>query len=273
MKRLSDTSPEAERVLMDVFRRMPPGQKWLQLGKTYRDGRALHAAGFRYRHPSATRRQIHEDWMRVHLGFTLLDKIREPAVDIQCLRDLRAVTDVFVRLQVPYAVGGSVASSVFGIDRYTRDADITVEPFPGKETELVAAFGPEWYVSLAAVQEAIRQRSTFNIINTSSGYKVDVFIRKDEAFEQSALARRCPLPLPDAPGQQVYLHAPEDIVLFKLRWYRLGNESSEQQWKDVLGVLQVQAGKLDEGYLDRWAMEIGVADLLARARAEIGSGI
>jgi hypothetical protein len=268
MKRLSDTSLEAERVRTEVFRKIPPGQKWLQLGQSYRDARLLHAAGVRLRQPRATARQIHEDWMRLHLGFTQTDKIGEPAMDVQCLRDLRSVIEVLTKLGIAYAVGGSVASSVYGMDRYTKDAGVTVDPFPGKEQDLVAGFGPDWYVSLSAVDEAVRQRSCFNIINTSSGYKVDVFVRKEEAFEQSALARRCPLALPDAPGQLVYLHTPEDVVLFKLRWYRLGNESSEQQWEDVLGVLKVQAGRLDEGYLDRWAAELGIADLLERVRLE-----
>jgi len=268
MKRLSDTSPEAERVRTEVFRRITPGQKWLQLGQNYRDARMLHAAGVRLRQPGATPRQIHEDWMRLHLGFTLADQIGEPAMDVQCLRDLRSVIAVFTKLGIAYAVGGSVASSVHGMDRYTKDADITVEPFPGKEKDLVAGFGPDWYVSLSAVEEAVRQRFCFNIINTSSGYKVDVFVRKEEPFEQAALARRCAFALPDAPGQLVYLHTPEDVILFKLRWYRLGNESSEQQWEDVLGVLKVQAGKMDESYLDRWAGELDIADLLARARQE-----
>jgi hypothetical protein len=153
MKRLSDTSPEAERVRTEVFRRITPGQKWLQLGQNYRDARMLHAAGVRLRQPGATPRQIHEDWMRLHLGFTLADRIGEPAMDVQCLRDLRSVIAVFTKLGIAYAVGGSVASSVHGMDRYTKDADITVDPFPGKENDLVAGFGPDWYVSLSAVPE------------------------------------------------------------------------------------------------------------------------
>ncbi|HZT80221.1 MAG TPA: hypothetical protein VFA26_08365, partial [Gemmataceae bacterium] len=59
-----------------------------------------------------------------------------------------------------------------------------------------------------------------------------------------------------------------DLILFKLRWYRLGNEVSEKQWDDVLSVLKVQAGRLDDAYLDRWAAELHVADLLAKARQE-----
>jgi hypothetical protein len=190
---------------------------------------------------------------------------------MQSLHDLREVLRVFTDLGIAYALGGSMASSVYGIDRYTRDADITAEPFPGREAQLAGAFGPDYYVSLPAVRDAVRQRSSFNIINTATGFKVDVFICKDLPFERSAMQRRAPLELPDAPGQPITLHSPEDVILFKLRWYRLGGESSGQQWADVLGVFKVQTGKLDQTYLDRWAADLGVADLLARVRQESGA--
>src|SRR5207248_11318376 len=164
----------------------------------------------------------------------------------QNMQVVREVLAVLAKLGIPYALGGSMASSLHGIARLTQDADVTVEPFPGKEAQLVAAFGPDYYVSLPAVQQAVRDRSSFNVINTSAGFKVDVFVRKDEAFEQSAMARRVPTPVPGTPNASVVLYTPEDVILFKLRWYRLGNEVSEQQWKDVLGVLKVQAGKLDD---------------------------
>src|SRR5262249_41740140 len=151
---------------------------------------------------------------------------------------------------------------------HTRDADITVEPFPGQEEALISAFGPEYYVSLSAVQQAVRNRSSFNIIDTTSGFKVDVFVRKEEAFEIAALQRRQSLELPDAPGEPLVLYTPEDIILFKLRWYRLGNESADQQWSDVLGVLKVQGDRLDFAWLDQWAALLGVSDLLQRARQQ-----
>ena len=270
MAGLSDTSPEAARVLCGVFRRMPLARKWLLLEEMYRDGRALHAAGVRLRHPSATPEEIRRDWLAVACGLA-------PAVvpagsaqerPVQNLHDLREVLSVLTRLGIPYALGGSMASSVYGVPRNTRDGDITAEPFPGKEAQLVAAFGEDYYISEPAVRDAVRLRSSFNIINTATGFKVDVFVRKDRPFELSAMSRRLAVDLPDAPGQPVVLHTPEDVILFKLAWYRLGNQVADQQFKDVLGVLQVQAGRLDDAYLDRWAADLGVADLLRRAREE-----
>jgi hypothetical protein len=270
MPKLSDTAPDAERVLVSVYRRLSIGQKWLQLADAYRTARVFHAAGLLERRPGVGPREILADWLSVQLGFPRVQVSEFPAEvpRMQSTDDLRAVVRVFTRFGIPYALGGSMASSLYGISRYTLDADITVEPFPGQEEAVVSAFGPDWYISLPAVQQAVRNRGSFNIINTSTGFKVDVFVRREEAFEIAALQRRRSLDLPDVPGEPLSLYTPEDIILFKLRWYRLGNESSDQQWSDVLGVLKVQAERLDFAWLEQWAAQLGLSDLLQRARSE-----
>jgi hypothetical protein len=136
---------------------------------------------------------------------------------------------------------------------------------------LVARFGPDYYISLAAVQQAVRQRSSFNIIHTPSGFKVDVFVCKDRPFEQSVMMRRRVAPVADRPGETIVLVTAEDIILLKLEWHRIGGGISDRQWSDILGVLKVQAGKLDESYLGYWAAELKVSDLLAQARQETES--
>ena len=158
-------------------------------------------------------------------------------------------------------------SSLHGRPRCDWNADIVAEPFPGREAEFAAAFGPDYYVSAEAVREAVRRRSGFNIIHLPSGFKVDVFIRQDTPFARSVLDRRQPAVIPGDPPEPIDVVSPEDIILLKLEWYRLGGEASDRQWGDVLGVLRVQGGRLDAAYLDHWAAELGVADLLARARA------
>ncbi len=264
---MTDTDPEAARVLTEVYRRMSPGQKWLRLGEMYRASRLLHRAGVRLRSSSATSADILSDWVHLQFGIDLPRSHGESVVDPDCLRGLRTVTEILDSLGILYALGGSMACAVYARGRQTNDADISVPPFPGMEERLIAALGPDYYISASAVAEAIRGRGSFNIINTLTGFKVDVFIRKDSPFEQSAWSRRSALSLPDH-KQPLVVHSPEDLLLFKLRWYRLGNETSELQWRDIHELLTIQAERLDNAYLDHWAADLGVVDLLARARQE-----
>jgi hypothetical protein len=270
MKRPSDTCPDVFARMVEAYRRMPLDRKWRNLGEDWVTVRLLHAAGYRQRHPLATPADIRADWLFQTLG-------RQPAVPVPETEMvplpfapvLRTALRVFDRLGIGYAIGGSIASSLHGIGRMTRDADVTVEPFPGREAEFVAAFDPvAFYVSEDAVRQAVRERFSFNILHPESGFKIDVYVLADEPFARSAFARRRLMTLDDDLGQPIACYAPEDVILFKLHWYRLGGETSDQQWNDVLGVFRAQAGQLDAGYLARWADTVGVGDLLGRARLE-----
>ena len=178
---------------------------------------------------------------------------------------LHKVISAFNDLGVPCAVGGSISSSVYGTPRFTRDADITVAPFGGREPELLTFFGPEYYISLAAAVEANRTRRCFNIIQSTQGFKVDVFVRSERAFDIAAMQRRTVI---DVAEFHFPMFSPEDIVLWKLEWFRIGNEVSERQWSDILGVLRARADKLDQNYLEHWAATLQVSDLLQRANRE-----
>jgi hypothetical protein len=272
MTRLTDTSPEALGVLIDCYRRMTPGRKWAILGDTYRFARTLHAAGVRDRNPAATDEQVRRDWILLHLGngpwLTVSSGAHMPPQPIEHQQVIVKVLTAFAENGIACAIGGSVASSLYGVPRYTQDADLTSEPFPGREEQLARAFGADYHVSLAAVRDANQKRGSFNIIHTPSGFKVDVFIQKTRPFDRGLLDRRLLKPDVDPSGNPVPVLSPEDIVLHKLEWFRLGGKISDRQWGDILGVLRVQGDRLDSAYLDHWAADLGVADLLAKARAE-----
>jgi hypothetical protein len=81
------------------------------------------------------------------------------------------------------------------------------------------------------------------------------------------MERRQRVQIGNSPVQHLYVYTPEDILLQKLRWFRLGNEVSDRQWRDIVGILLVQGEALDRIYLQRGAATLGVVDLLARAVA------
>jgi hypothetical protein len=180
---------------------------------------------------------------------------------------LREVVRSLEGQNIMYAIGGSIASSVYGIPRFTRDADVSVEPFPGREDALAASLGADYYISTTAMQQANARFRTFNIIQPAKGFKIDCFVVGGRSFDQNVLQRRVRIPFDDAPDQPLSVVSPEDILLLKLEWYRKGGETSDQQWSDVLGVLRSQSGNLDDDYLNRLAGELHIEDLLAKLRA------
>jgi hypothetical protein len=109
--------------------------------------------------------------------------------------------------------------------------------------------------------------SSFNLIHLTTIFKVDIFIAGDEPFTQQQLARR-QLRVLEPPNQNAYVASPEDVILAKLNWYRLGGGVSERQWHDIQGVLDVQGDQLDHTYMHQWAALLELTDLLHRAITE-----
>lgn len=178
------------------------------------------------------------------------------------------VTHALEELGIPYAVGGSLASSVHGVMRSTIDMDIVADMRMEHIQPLVDALSKEFYADDEMMREAIQHHSSFNLIHYESAFKVDVFIRKARAFDQMQLERRRPSVIATDPEQSIYVTSPEDVVLSKLEWYRMGGEVSDRPWRDVLGVLKTRQGELELDYLRKWAGELKVGDLLERALAE-----
>jgi hypothetical protein len=137
---------------------------------------------------------------------------------------------------------------------------------------LVDVLGPDFYADAAMIRDAVRGCSSFNVIHKPTMFKVDVFIPKARPFDRAQFERRVLQSLTGDEGGQVYVASPEDNILAKLHWYRLGGEVSERQWRDVLNVMRIQDQRLDLNYLRRWAAELGVADLLAEALKQAVSG-
>ncbi|MDH4240264.1 MAG: hypothetical protein OEW48_11945 [Phycisphaerae bacterium] len=183
---------------------------------------------------------------------------------------LDMVIGCFEKLGIAYYIGGSVASSAYGIARATIDVDLVADIKVPQVNLLVKALETGYYIDAEMIREAIHRSTSFNLIHLETMIKIDVFIVKDQPYDSEVLARRCADTLDEESSRTFYLSSAEDIILSKLRWYQKGGEVSEQQFKDVLGVLKVQADKLDLEYLKYWASMLNLSDLLKRSFNDSG---
>lgn len=145
------------------------------------------------------------------------------------------------------------------------DADLVADIKSDQVFPLVTLLESEFYIDADMIQDAIQQNSSFNLIHLETMFKVDVFMLKQRAFDINQMQRRISQPLGDAPDEHAYFSTAEDIILAKLEWFRAGGETSERQWRDILGVLDIQSDRLDYDYLRNWAQKLGMQNLLQRA--------
>ncbi|TMC23864.1 MAG: hypothetical protein E6J31_13425 [Chloroflexi bacterium] len=179
------------------------------------------------------------------------------------------IVEALEHLGVNYHIGGSVASSIYGIIRATIDADLVANLELKHVRPLVKLLEADYYIDEDSVRDAVKRRGSFNAIYLDTMLKVDVFIPKSRLFDQEELRRIQLQPLIEG-FRPFYVASPEGTILNKLEWYRMGGEVSDRQWNDILGVLKVQGTNLDMAYLQRWAVALKVSDLLERALVDAG---
>ena len=191
--------------------------------------------------------------------------------DPDILLAIKPVVKAFDYLSIPYYIGGSIASSIYGIAGITMDVNIVADISRAQVSPLVECLQDEYCVEEQMVKDSVSRVSSFNLIHLGTMMKVDVFIQEKDAYHQSALARKLKDRLVEDDHDSVfYISSPEDIILSKLSWYEQGGRVSERQWIDVLGVIKVQSDSLSTEYLIKWSHTLGVHDLLLQAFDESG---
>lgn len=178
------------------------------------------------------------------------------------------VIKVLEECGINYFIGGSLGSSFYGIPRATLDADLVSELDQSKVKLLVEKLKGEFYIDADMINQAIHQRSCFNIIHLPTLFKVDIFILKDDPYAKEELSRSRSEIMPET-DQMMQIATPEDVILTKLLWYQDGGGVSERQWLDAKGVFMVQGARLDDAYLTEWANILGVDALLEKLRLEV----
>lgn len=156
-------------------------------------------------------------------------------------------------------ISGSVASSFHGEPRATNDVDIVIGATPSQLHKFVQSLGREYYVSAAAAENALQHNSMFNVVDIQTGWKADIIIRKPRPFSEEEFCRRRSV---EMMGQKVWVLSPEDAIISKLEWSK--DRESQRQLQDAVGVAFVQWDRLDLAYLQRWAKQLHIEELLQK---------
>lgn len=182
------------------------------------------------------------------------------------LAALEPVVKAFEKIGVSYYLGGSVASSAYGIARATLDVDLVADLSAQHVESLTEMLKSNYYIDKEMILDAIKRHSSFSLIHLETMLKVDIFIIKDRPYDGVAFQRKRKDTLDEEQGAaEFYFASPEDIILNKLEWSQMGGEVSARQWHDVLGIMKVQRELMDKEYLRHWAAELGISDLLEQA--------
>lgn len=182
---------------------------------------------------------------------------------------LSQVAAILEEQGIRYVLVGSFASSIHGMYRSTADIDIVADIKTEQVHSLFEALQRDFYVDEHVMRDAVAQRGSFNAIHFDSVFKVDLFIPKSDGFGMAELTRRQLRKISPDRDETVYVATAEDTVLAKLRWYRAGDETSSNQWNDVVGILGTSLRTLDFEYLRAWAEELELTDLLEKALNDV----
>lgn len=169
---------------------------------------------------------------------------------------LRAVVAALREAGIPFMLTGSVAGAYHGAGRATMDLDFVIDPSAAQLEAFVALMSSTGtYVSPEAAREALADRTSFNVVDVESGWKVDLIVRKARPFSEEELRRRHTA---EFLGVRLDVATLEDVVLSKLEWAKLGG--SARQLEDVRTLLRVREGDLDTEYVRTWVQTLGLTE-------------
>lgn len=169
-----------------------------------------------------------------------------------------ALRAILVRLEaagIPYMLVGSMAALAYGRNRNTQDFDVVVDADEARLLAFVRDLPPDlFYASEDAVRDAVRRGALFNVIDMTTGWKIDLVPRKRRPFSVREFERRRTITVL---GLEVFVASIEDVILAKLEWSKASGGSA-RQIEDVSELVRIAGGRLDLAYVDGGAEELRI---------------
>jgi hypothetical protein len=174
--------------------------------------------------------------------------------------------DALDALNIPYAIGGSFAAMAYSEPRMTNDIDVMIVAGIEDLAHLVDVVD-QWEVYISPLEAILEidlpHGLPINIVDALLGGKADLFVAGRTALDAAAMSRRRRKRFYRNPDVEAWFLSPEDVILYKLDYFRRSGETSAKHPADIAKMLRVMGDQLDLAYLERGSAEIGVGDLWA----------
>ncbi|MCS6973278.1 MAG: hypothetical protein N2044_05805 [Cyclobacteriaceae bacterium] len=161
------------------------------------------------------------------------------------------ITSALEEREIPYMVSGNMAMLVYAVARTTRDLDIVIELNLSSLPAFFSIFNERFYLHRASVEEEVKRRGMFNVIDQDSGFKIDFVVKKETAYRESEFKRRVRLKLFN---HEAWFVSPEDLILSKLIWIQ--QLQSDRQMEDIRTLLTLP---VDRTYLNYWINHLNLS--------------
>ena len=265
-----DTSIETDRFFFSLLQQRSPLERWQMANAMILDARRMSLCGLKRNFSQLTESQfaikVATAWLQADYPPDYLPAGNEMTW-IQDSSTLAVELDrILSEIDIPYYITGGLAAIIYGEPRTTRDVDLVIQIQPAEIDRLVISLENNgFYVpGVADVKSGRMQILSVTQIATIS--RADLIISNSTEFDRIKFERREIIDLPDR--GRIYFASVEDVILSKLLWGQ--SSQSEKQWRDVLGILKVQAEKLDVDYLNKWSEYLNLSNLLNLAMTESG---
>lgn len=275
-----DTHPEAERVLIELIRKAPMSKRFKLVRSSTASLLKANIRDLQKLHPNASQSEIAQQFLlrsqqrQWHilaetLGSLLKSRPGWQIGDPDVLVVLCSMAELLEKHHIAYYLGGSLASSLHGMQQLAQDIDLVLTVSPSQVSALITDMRADYLIDEKAIDNAVQNSTSFNIVHLETLLKVDVILPDQNAFEQQAKQRR-QWHILDKDSRPFPVSSPEDLVLVKLHHHQQAGRIPDDQWNDILGVLKVQGSQLDQAYMKQWARHLNITNLLERAYIDAG---
>ena len=272
-----DTSLDAELVLIEMIRKAPVSKRFAFVQAWTASMLEAGSQYVRQLHPQASDEEVRLLFIEQQYGKDLADDLRRALhmYDIQVAdtpdyhKAICPLAKIYEDLDIPYALSGSLASSLYGFQRATLQIDFVADLYQKHLPSFCTQLSGQYLLHKEEIEATIRQKSCFTLVHLESLLKVIVTLPGMLTMGQQVFQRVRNIALVEG-EHSVSVISPEQMILLLLEAFKRSNERADDLWYDLLGVMKVQGTDLDMPFLTQHAALLGVTELLARALVDAG---